>query len=207
MKNLNLYSDEAVLLQTNSARCTSLESGSTDELILTNRRIIHRWSIPKLFSKNIEHVDEYPLNRIKIVDGKAQAKYWRNTANEDDQELRLFLLDQELFFKFWSEKPREARHEIFQWMDAISMQLTGTPADKPAEPSTAKAIPGVAWLTDTIKGTVDTVRETWTRQNAKQPTPVVRKPITKQCIGCHAPLSGIQGQRVVCKYCDTKQTL
>ncbi|KFI94066.1 hypothetical protein BISA_0101 [Bifidobacterium saguini DSM 23967] len=207
MKNFHLYSDEAVLLQTNSARCTSLESGSTDELILTNRRIIHRWSIPKLFSKNIEHVDEYPLDRIKIVDGKVQAQYWRNAASENDQELRLFLRDQELFFIFWSDKPREARNEIFQWMDAISMQLTGVPADKPADSSAAKAIPGVAWLADTIKGTVDTVRETWTGQSAKQPVPVVRKPINKQCKGCHAPLSGIPGQLVVCKYCDTKQTL
>lgn len=30
---------------------------------------------------------------------------------------------------------------------------------------------------------------------------------TKKCIGCHAILSGVEGENVVCEYCDTKQTL
>lgn len=31
--------------------------------------------------------------------------------------------------------------------------------------------------------------------------------VTRKCVGCHAILSGLEGDVVVCEYCDTKQTL
>ena len=31
--------------------------------------------------------------------------------------------------------------------------------------------------------------------------------VTERCIGCGAPLAGFKGQRIVCRYCDTDQTI
>ena len=38
-------------------------------------------------------------------------------------------------------------------------------------------------------------------------TSIPKKRITKQCIGCGAPLTGYKGDTVICEYCDIEQVL
>ena len=38
-------------------------------------------------------------------------------------------------------------------------------------------------------------------------TPLSQTRVTKQCIGCGAPLTGYEGDTVICEYCDIEQVL
>ena len=80
------------------------------------------------------------------------------------------------------------------------------------------------FILNAIGGVVDTISSAIYRNKSKHMTPVTLVPpligaqasaasspkprkVSKRCVGCHAPLSGITGEEVICSYCDTKQVL
>lgn len=43
--------------------------------------------------------------------------------------------------------------------------------------------------------------------NGSKPRSRASSNVTRECVGCHAPISGRHGTSVTCPYCDTRQTL
>ena len=196
----DLRSDEMVLLRTgNAEREDAGASQSGTELVLTNFRIIYAWQTVKIFSRNIDHQDVFPLAEIKIVNGQVQARYhWEKGR---PPQLRLYFINGEVTFDFFSGKELSSKREVLEWMDAISMQLTGQPSLQAA--SVRTTLPGVEMVANVIKGTVDIFKESVLGMSN---APTIEM-VSKKCIGCMAPISGRRGQTVRCEYCDTTQTL
>ena len=85
-----------------------------------------------------------------------------------------------------------AKREISKWVNEITQAITGHTPDK-----SFTAIPGTEFVVDTLKGTVDAFTDSLG----------LKKTISKKCISCKAPITGKKDETVICKYCDTQQTL
>ncbi|WP_416143786.1 PH domain-containing protein [Planococcus koreensis] len=70
MVKVNLMPNESIILKSKNVMHGGLMANYTDELILTNQNIIH---VKKGVFGNTKNVKKYPLNQIKIFNGKSQA--------------------------------------------------------------------------------------------------------------------------------------
>lgn len=98
MGGYKLRSDETKILTcTQVRRCGDDREQACVELTLTNRNLIYVWQIRKMFGKGTEHEDVYPLSRLKVLDGVAQAKY---AEKNDLAVLDLLFVPDEVSFVF-----------------------------------------------------------------------------------------------------------
>lgn len=208
MNRYNLQSDEAVILQTHDARLSTGRAYSNVELMLTNKNLVYTSEKPRMFGSNEVYQQVYPLRDVKIVGGQAQVRLW-NSSNVEHPCLKVFLRNGDLTFKFTLTSKRAAQKQVIEWVNAISVALTGHPSNEKVDPGYF-SIPGVSFLAETLKGTVDSVVNTWNNGDTKSAPRIQGGDggmVTKNCIGCRAPLTGAAGQSVRCGYCDTNQTL
>lgn len=144
---------------------------------------------------NVDDTIKIPLNQIKIINGQAQALL----SNENvSAQLQLCLKNGQEKFSF----PFNSKKEVMKWINNINLILTGNTAQI-NDNKNIMAIPGTEQLAETFKDTVGAFKSALgikTKEENSSNT-------TAKCIGCMAPISGIKGQTVRCKYCDTKQTL
>lgn len=202
MSGYKLQSDETrILTYAQAHRCGDDREQACVELILTNKNLIYVWQIRKMFSRGTEHEDVYPLSRLKVLDGVAQAKY---SEKNDLAVLDLFFAMGEVSFVFETGDKYSSRKLVAQWLDAVSQAATGLPSSQAAE--LRKTIPGMEMLAGAIKGTFDAFAKTFTGK-AADTQETVGKQVTVKCIGCRAPISGRSGMTIQCRYCDTTQTL
>ena len=150
MSGYQLQSDETKILTCAQAhRCGDDREQACVELTLTNRNLIYVWQIRKMFGKGTEHEDVYPLSRLKVLDGVAQAKY---AEKNDLAVLDLLFVPDEVSFVFETGDKYSSRKLVAQWLDAISQVTTGLPSSQAAE--LRKTIPSVEMLAGAIKGTL-----------------------------------------------------
>lgn len=195
MAKYNLLPNESLILKSENVKHGGMMASFSDELILTNLNIIH---ISKGFFGNVKDVVRYPVNQIKIYNGEPQVILSKQQGGTN--QLDIFFQNGQKSFEFQSS----GKKEIIQWINAIYKLLTGK------EYSVAtSAIPGTEYVAKTLKDTVDVFKNVFGIKNKTNEiglkTTSVK--VTKKCISCSAPLSGVQGQVVRCIYCDTEQVL
>lgn len=183
-----------------------------DELILTNLALI---VVSKGALGGVKEVLRFPLNQVKVVNGIPQVAYGKSSsgarqlqvyfahgveafslgASDDDEDgisLKGFLTSQ-------AEKEKS---NITEWCDAVTKAVLGIPLGlSGAMCSQAARIPQGA--VSEIAGALGAERSA----SGAAVSGVVAPSATKKCIGCMAPISGRQGEKVICRYCDTEQVI
>lgn len=192
MANLNLQPNESIILKSSLvSHGEGLLAKYTDDLILTNIRLIH---VSKGVYSNSSKTRSYPVNQIKVHDGQAQVILGRNRSLFP--QIEIYLRNGHEVFGFMS------KNEAVKWVDGINKLLTGNAADP--ESKKMMALPGTELVTSVIADTFDVVKNVIGSKSKGANADVN---VTIKCIGCGAPLSGIRGQGTRCRYCDTDQTL
>ena len=192
MVNLNLQSNESVILQKEGVLCGGVMSAYTNELYLTNINFI---LVRRGMFGSVKGIEKYPLRQIKIVNNQAQAIMGSNPVNGSKQ-LQVYMQNGQIAFEFQSGEKKA----IQSFIEGINKALGCTPPDSAANSS---ALPGTQKVAETLRDTIGTFKGALgiKGKSAQQEN------VTIKCIGCRAPLSGVKGQQIKCTYCDTKQTL
>ena len=121
---LDLAYDEIVIIKDESVAHGGVAASFTDELILTNQRII---CVHKGVFGKVKQVFSYPLYQIKTYDGKPQVMMSR-TSN-GSRCLDIYLHDGVEHFQF----SMGTKKRIEQWIDEVYKLLLGEAAEKPTE--------------------------------------------------------------------------
>lgn len=145
MANLNLGPDEYVVLKSEKVLHGGMMSSYTDELILSNKNLI---LISKGRLGNTKDTEYFPLNTIKNIDGKSQAL-------ASGQKLEVYFLKGQDSFGFATKK------EAKNWANNISTLLNGPAA---FDYDRDRTIPGVAYVADTLKDSLDTFKGAFKRK-------------------------------------------
>lgn len=190
MKNLQLRTDEAIIIESSSILCVGSGAAYTDDLILTNFNIF--WIRKGMFGK-IKEIIKWPLEHLKIIDGKPQVRK-NDRGKYSSPQLQLFFLNYQYSFEFQVDDDKV----IACWIKAIYELFGVAPTKEILEDAEDNMI------TKAVKGTIRTIRNIFTNDKYEEQHEVN---VTRKCIGCMAPLTGVKGSIVKCKYCDTKQTL
>lgn len=195
MVKVNLMPNESIILKSENIAHGGLFAINTDELILTNRNIIH---VKKGVLGNTKNIKKYPVNQIKIFNGEPQAIIGKHHNGSPQLEI-YFQNGHECFrFQSWTNK------EVVKWINCISNLVKGHESN--AVPN-GFVIPGTEYLSGTIKGTVDTFKNTFAIKTKQNDNGVLSEKVAKKCISCSAPLIGEKRQTIQCHYCDTEQLL
>ncbi len=198
MTKINLLPHETIILRDSVVQHDrgGLIDLYSDELVLTNVALV---VIHKSIMDDIKDIERFSLDQVKVVNGVPQALLGASSSGEQQLHVHFShgveaftlgradndpggLLDVLLI----SPRDKEKRN-IAAWQSAISQAVLALPQ---------KVAP--AHIPQTLSP-----KET-SPQKASSPSPLA---VTKKCMGCRAPLSGVQGQKVTCKYCDTEQVL
>ena len=119
MANLNLQPNESIILKSSMvSHGEGLLAKYTDDLILTNIRLIH---VSKGVYGNSSKTRSYPVNQIKVHDGQAQVILGRNRSLFP--QIEIYLRNGHEVFGFMS------KNEAVKWIDGINKLLTGNAAD------------------------------------------------------------------------------
>jgi hypothetical protein len=196
MEKYNLLPDESIITKIEDV----VHEKKRGELVLTNHNLV--FIVTKGVFKTTYITQRYPVNQIKVYDGKAQV------ICDKEANIEVFFYDGQKVFKvnpiegsFSGKKERNAA-QLFA--DYINNLLTGAPIEHitAKNKTNNKAIPGTAFVAETLKGTIDTFKDAFNKQPIKQE---VR--IALSCMSCGAQITGIQGQVVRCQYCNSDQQL
>jgi len=191
MANLNLQANEAVVLKADSVmHCGGHFSSYGDELILTNIHVI--W-LNKGTLGNVKRTEYFPLDQIKIFNGRAQALLTKGSTGSP--QLEIFLKGSQEAFRFSSS----GKKEIVKWVEAINQLVTGTGGESPS--STNMSLPGTAVIAGTLRDTFGQFKNAF--GGGKDSSPQVVR-VTCKCLSCGAQVSGISGTSAKCEYCDSE---
>lgn len=190
MAKYNLQPNEILILREEGVMHGGVLASYTDELVLTNLSLI---VLKKGLFGNSKGVLTFPLDQIKVHNGKAQALLTKGVRGMPRLEV-YFQHGQETF-----EFRTPGKKSVLQWIAKINEAVTGeeAPASDPG-----LAIPGAALVADTIKDTIDVFKG---RFSPKANAPAAQT--AEKCSACGAPMSGRQGTVVTCEYCGTAQQL
>lgn len=190
MDKYNLQPNESFILNKENV----LHGNTSGELILTNLNLVYITSKGVFRTTYITQL--YPINQIKVFNGKAQAILGK------DGNIDIHFINRMESFKFRNTDTlfsvKKAEKEAGRWVNAINQLIIGqvSKIDSPVSPSLANA----DVIAGTIKDTFDIFKGALldkSQENNEIPTKVAKK-----CIFCGAPISGTKGQIVSCQYCD-----
>ncbi|MCC8140802.1 MAG: hypothetical protein LIO67_10995 [Lachnospiraceae bacterium] len=227
MASYNLESEEAIILQSSCVMHGGLMSAYTDEIILTNMNFIY---VSKGIFGNVKNIMKYPLESIKVYQGIAQALVAK--AQNGDEALQINFEQGTEIYCFQNDPEEETE----KWVNGINRIITGSPSPYIQPEDDEWFFAGAIRDTVGVFKDALGFKKEKKNDNSKVLTPVEPcKPIglkreqkkdnfeeavastnkvssesenvTKKCIGCMAPLSGKKGDYIICKYCDTEQTL
>lgn len=195
MDKYNLQPNEYFILNNDNV-CSGNTRG---ELILTNLNLVY--IISKGIFKTTYIPQLYPINQIKVFNGKAQA------ITGEGGKLDIHFINGVESFKFCNDdalfSTKKAEKEAGRWVNAINKLITGQIYE--TDTSVSSEVTGTEVIVGTIKDTFDTVKDAFgikAKSNIEIPTKIAKK-----CSYCGAPISGTKGQIVRCQYCDADQQL
>lgn len=197
MTGYNLQPNEVVILREGGVAHGGSLSVHTNELMLTN---LHLVLTEKSRSGHVKGVRIYPLQQLKVYNGRAQALLGENSKGTVVLET-YFLRGQDSFA--FESRPKAT---TLAWISKINEVVTGQKIPYPApDAGPRKALPGTAAVADVLKGTFDVFKERFGTKPATPPPAPAQ--IAGKCRSCGAPLSGLQGLTVTCAYCGSAQQL
>ncbi len=203
MAKINLLPNEAIILRDSQMKhdrgkgyCSEL-----DELVLTNQALI---VVHKGMLGMAKDIQRFPLDQVGVANGSPRVMI--GMSQESKRQLHVYFLhgieafslgesDEDaqgglLDLLFVSAREKEDRN-LHQWQAAIAQAVMALPQNVRAVTPQIQTAP------------VNASNSGPAASNAE--VPIVH--VTKKCIGCMAPLSGAQGQKIACRYCDTEQAL
>ncbi len=183
MSDYNLAPNESIILQSNDVK----HNNKHPELILTNRNLVWIESNGGIF-KTVYTETKLPLSDIKITGGQAQVYVEKEGDYWVLQVAHKKGVEKFMFYTGLLESLKK-KAEVENWMHQISILLTGRSSDNVADIAL-------------VSGVKSALGSFGLNLKGKQP-----EAVTGKCIGCMAPLSGMRGRTVRCKYCDTEQSL
>jgi len=185
----NLRPNEVVLLEDDSAYHGD---GGWGELTLTNLNLVVRTTImgKGLFGKSSVAIRTFPVNQIKVYNGRAHA---RMDTTRGREVLEVYFLHGEEQFRF----SKGGKRKIQTWIGKINEAVTGQTAPE----INSYALPGADLVAGALKDTLGAFRS----KLSAQPETFVT--VATKCVSCGAPLSGVRAQKITCAYCLVDQQL
>lgn len=187
MIDYDLRSDEAVLVECSDV---TLNDGklfsSAGTLVLTSRNIL--FATTNMFGK-VKNIDRHPLSDVKVYDDKAQVKIDEKLG--EPATITIFFKNGQISYTA-NEKGRAK-----EFVNQLNKVVTGREDDLVAK----SAIPGTAFVAETLKGTIGTFKNAF---GIKQKEP---EKCALNCPRCGASISGIKGRVTQCPYCDSSVQL
>jgi len=120
MINLQLDSDEGILLQATGVERYGEREDILDEVILTNKSLFYWYETKRgMFAKSETEVEKIPLDSIKVVNGKVQIMRVDHDDYGDVLQI-LYVNGKREYLMFW-----EPKRDIPKWMNAINAAITG----------------------------------------------------------------------------------
>ncbi|WP_368262768.1 hypothetical protein [Clostridium disporicum] len=171
------------------------------ELILTNLNLVHITSkgifkttyIPKL----------YPINQIKVFNGKAQV------ILREAGKIDIHFINGMESFKFINNDAlfniKKAEKEASRWVNAMNQLITGQVSE--SDTLVSSEVTSTEVMVGAIKDTFDTVKGVFGIKPKSEKSSKESEKVVKKCSYCGAPISGTKGQVVSCEYCDAEQQL
>jgi len=195
MTDLKLLPDEALLLQSDRVEQVGRKGASGGELYLTSRNLIY---VNKSVFGKVKGIDKYPVDLIKRVNSQEQIFMIKSPKNGLPQ-LQIHLYSGVLTFQF----DNFHKKQIEKWIQTLSKLLLYGPAQAGGFENTS-AISGAEVIGDMVKDTVDIFRRALGGE-----APPTKEPqyVAGICRGCGAPVSGLAGQVIRCRYCNSEQLL
>ncbi len=187
MAGYNLQPNEALVLKADGVQHgTGFMAGYTDELVLTSLNLV---VIKKGTFGNTKGVRVFPVNEIKIFNGRAQAVAGKQAQGRP--ALDVYFVQGHEQFEFRSSD----KALVPTWVAKINEVVTGqeTPVVMPS--SRAEQAAGAV---------MDTLGAFKARLGSKTEAPVQ---VSAKCTGCGAPGAGSRGSSITCEYCGTVQHL
>ncbi|WP_313277894.1 hypothetical protein [Timonella senegalensis] len=160
----------------------------THELMLTNLHIV---LTKKGLVGRVKEVQVWSLDQIKVHEQRAQVMSGKAAQGTDALEI---------YFQNGKEKfgfSSDARKRVNQWISQINQAVTGIELDVPHEKGIS--IPGSEMLSGMLNDAFSMFKPK-RELKAKQTLT-----ISSKCQNCGAPVSGAQGQALVCTYCGSTQ--
>ena len=185
MSKYQLKPDEYVVMKSENVRHGGMMATYSDDLVLTNKNVI---LVSKGVLGNTKGVDYFPLSSIKNIDDKPQ-------AIASGLELEIYFLDRHDSFQFRSKR------EVRTWATNVARLLMGDADD--IKSANDMSIPGAAYVVETLRDTVDTVKQSFGLK-ARKPK---REKTAAECRSCGASMSGTAGKVVRCHFCNSDQKL
>ena len=193
MAEYQFGSDEKVVLRAQQVALDGKKSmaGMNAELILTNQNIVY--PNKNMFGK-VKGYHVWPLSSIRIVDGVPQCRL--DSSEFMAHKLEISFETELVAFVFNS---LEAKKEVRQWVNEISLLLVGSEA-----PEENLRATGVGAFTDS-----DAIAETFgslfgSFENALSRKQAEAAPeVAARCPSCNASVKGKQGTVVTCPFCGS----
>lgn len=209
MTNYNLLPNEGILLKSTNVLHGGFMSSYTDELILTNFHLIY---VKRGMFGNVKEVQKIPLAQIKVVNNRVQVMWGQNPSSGTEQ-LQIYFIDgrQESF-----EFQENEKNEIVRWANEISKVVTGDSSNVLYEniqqqngikQRAVNVIKDALGVEDTVLPPKPVFHLSTMENNANNAREQDLKRVTRYCMGCGAPITGVKGQVVHCEYCDMDQEL
>ncbi len=196
MDNNNYQSNEVVILSYEKlSRKISTFSTETGDLTLTNLYLV--WSVKNMFG-NVKSTQQYPLNTIKIYNGKVQVKAEKSAT--EFPKLTIFFMNGQVVFEIINK----SEDELKTLANSINQVLTGSDSNLYDVKNYSNK--NVAKAAEVLKGTVNVFKDVLGVKDIQQNV-IANEKVAKKCTSCSALISGIKDQITVCEYCDTVQQL
>jgi hypothetical protein len=190
-----------------------------NEIMLTNLNFV--WTSVVFFGFRKE-IHKYPLDQIKVFNGRTQVFLGEHIENKSPVLEVYFTNGQVESFGFQvSEK--EAKKEIWKWIKAINVAVTGNELDDEEEVKPDDSLFGRlreigTQLKETFfappkteRGAKPSVVKSANPEPIKPesvtPKPATSEKVDKKCGICGAPVSGLKDEIVQCPFCDADQQL
>lgn len=196
MAKLSLDPNETIVFQADSVTdLKKLTSGEIDEIILTD---LNFYYISKGIFRNIAEIRKHPINTIKLIDGKPNIQISFNSSKLCKQ-ISLYFVDGDEKFAlsmFTGKKAEDFKNCVYKVVTGDICRETSN------ENSAVSTIGGL------FKSAISTAKNAVGLSDGQDsPLANKQKEVTKKCMFCSAPISGLAGSKVRCKYCDSEQTL
>lgn len=196
MADFHLELGEYVITQLNGV---SVNQGSyNSDLVLTNKSVV---VTNKTTFGRVRSFEKHALDQIPIIGGQAQVKI------EKKDGYKWFVIQLKTGKQLQVKSTQ--REDYAGFGRQINMLLTGVDAAPPEFGQTtvdeiAKAFHGAVAAFSSKAMLNGAIGGEGKRVQAAAQAP---RAVSQHCRGCKAPLSGYEGQSVICLYCDTEQNL
>jgi len=210
MAEYRLQSNEAIILKSKSVS-HGFWGAYTDEILLTNINFV--WTSIGImgFPKKVY---QYPLSQIKKHNGKFQVLQGEHSGNGSPM-LDVYLANGSVEQFGFQISEKAAKKEIQKWIQAFNGTIKGdsdydeyedNDFDNEDEEDDDSILGAFREVGNELKGIIGIKSKKQTQQQPKQQKAVSEK-VALKCASCGAPLSGVKGRIVRCRYCDSDQKL